>query len=50
MAVDKTMPILVVDDYKSMVRIVRGMLAQLGFSNIDDAADGVAALELIRTK
>ncbi|MBX9574814.1 MAG: response regulator [Caulobacteraceae bacterium] len=50
MPVDKSMPILVVDDYKSMVRIIRGMLSQLGFSNVDDAADGAAALEMIRAK
>lgn len=48
MAVDRNMSILVVDDYKSMVRIVRGMLNQLGFQNIDDAPNGEAALALIR--
>lgn len=48
MAVDRNMHILVVDDYKSMVRIVRGMLNQLGFQNIDDAPNGEAALALIR--
>ncbi|MBL8772016.1 MAG: response regulator [Phenylobacterium sp.] len=50
MAVDKTMNVLVVDDYKTMVRIVRGLLEQLGFRNIDDATDGPTALELIRSK
>jgi two-component system, chemotaxis family, chemotaxis protein CheY len=50
MALDKTMNVLVVDDYKTMIRIVRGLLQQLGFSNIDDAADGEAALEKIRQK
>lgn len=40
MAADKSMNVLVVDDYKSMVRIVRGMLNQLGFVNVDDAPDG----------
>jgi two-component system, chemotaxis family, chemotaxis protein CheY len=50
MAVDKTMNVLVVDDYKTMVRIVRSLLQQLGFTNIDDAADGVTALEMIRQK
>jgi two-component system chemotaxis response regulator CheY len=48
MAVDKSMNVLVVDDYKTMVRIVRSLLEQLGFHNIDDAADGVAALEKAR--
>ena len=32
MAVDKSTPILVVDDYKTMVRIVRNLLQQLGFA------------------
>lgn len=50
MAADKSMNVLVVDDYKSMVRIVRGMLNQLGFTNVDDAPDGAAALELLQAK
>jgi two-component system chemotaxis response regulator CheY len=50
MAVDKTMNVLVVDDYKTMIRIVRGLLEQLGFSNVDDALDGPSALEKIRQK
>lgn len=50
MAVDKTMNVLVVDDYKSMIRIVRGLLNQLGFHNVDEAMDGPSALELIRNK
>ena len=47
--VDKSMPVLVVDDYKTMVRIVRNLMLQLGFSNIDDTTDGPTALEMIRT-
>ena len=50
MAVDRCMNVLVVDDYKTMVRIVRGLMEQLGFKNIDDACDGATALELIRAK
>jgi two-component system chemotaxis response regulator CheY len=50
MAVDKSMNVLVVDDYKSMVRIVRGLLTQLGFTNIDEAADGETAFDMIRSK
>ena len=49
MAIDKTMNVLVVDDYKTMTRIVRNLLEQLGFSRIDDAPDGVAALEKIKS-
>ncbi|OYX57855.1 MAG: two-component system response regulator [Brevundimonas subvibrioides] len=50
MAVDKTMNVLVVDDYKSMIRIVRGLLNQIGFVNVDEALDGPTALALIRSK
>ena len=50
MAVDKSTSILVVDDYKTMVRIVRNLLHQLGFDNIDDANDGASALAKLRQK
>ena len=50
MAVDKAMPILIVDDYKTMLRIVRNLLKQLGFDNVDEATDGAAALEKMRGK
>ena len=50
MAVDRSMNVLVVDDYKSMIRIVRGLLNQLGFQNVDEAMDGPSALALIRSK
>ena len=49
MAVDKDMNILIVDDYKTMLRIIRNLLKQLGFSNIDEASDGSAALNQLRT-
>lgn len=48
MAVDLTMPVLVVDDYKTMVRIIRNLLKQLGFENVDEAADGQEALQKMR--
>jgi two-component system chemotaxis response regulator CheY len=48
MAVDMQMPILVVDDYKTMVRIIQNLLKQLGFTNFDDAADGEEALAKMR--
>jgi two-component system, chemotaxis family, chemotaxis protein CheY len=44
MAVDLSMPVLIVDDYSTMIRIIRNLLRQLGFENIDDASDGSAAL------
>ncbi len=50
MAVDLSMPILVVDDYNTMVRIIRNLLKQLGFENVDDATDGSAALVKLRAK
>src|SRR4051794_11524967 len=50
MAVDLSMSVLVVDDYNTMIRIIRNLLKQLGFQNIDDASDGSAALNKMRTK
>lgn len=50
MALDPTMPILVVDDYQTMVRIIRNLLKQLGFENVDDAQDGTAAIAKMRDK
>ena len=38
MALDPSMPVLVVDDYSTMVRIIRNLLGQLGFADVDDAA------------
>ena len=50
MAVNKSMNVLVVDDYKTMIRIVRSLLEQLGFHNVDDAMDGPSALDKLRSK
>jgi two-component system, chemotaxis family, chemotaxis protein CheY len=50
MAVDLSMPVLVVDDYSTMVRIIRNLLAQIGFADVDDAKDGTSALEKLRAK
>ncbi|WP_373084596.1 response regulator [Sneathiella sp.] len=50
MAVDMNMSILIVDDYKTMLRIIRNLLKQLGFNVVDEAADGSAALAKMRTK
>src|SRR6187200_3331624 len=50
MAVDMSMPILVVDDYNTMTRIVRNLLRQLGFLDVDDASDGSAALIKMQQK
>ena len=48
MAVDMNMNILVVDDYKTMLRILRNLLRQLNFSNVEDATDGNEALKKLR--
>lgn len=50
MAVDKNMNILIVDDYTTMLRIIKNLLKQLGFNNVDEATDGTAALEKIKAK
>jgi len=50
MALDPTMPVLVVDDYSTMVRIIRNLLRQLGFADVDDARDGAAALARMHGK
>jgi two-component system chemotaxis response regulator CheY len=49
-AVDMNMQILIVDDYKTMLRIIRNLLKQLGFNNVDEATDGSAALQKLRDK
>lgn len=48
MAVDMNMNILIVDDYKTMLRIINNLLKQLGFKNIDEATDGSEALRKLR--
>jgi two-component system chemotaxis response regulator CheY len=50
MALDKDMPILIVDDYKTMLRIIRNLLKQIEFNNIDEATDGSMALEKLKDK
>jgi two-component system, chemotaxis family, chemotaxis protein CheY len=42
------MKILVVDDFTTMRRIVRNLLKELGFSNVDEAEDGAAGLARLR--
>jgi two-component system, chemotaxis family, chemotaxis protein CheY len=50
MAVDLRMNVLIVDDYKTMLRIVKNLLNQIGFTSVDEAEDGSAALAKIRQK
>jgi len=49
-SLDLSTPVLVVDDYQTMVRILRNLLKQIGFTDVDDASDGQAALEKLRAK
>ena len=48
MSADASLPILIVDDYKTMIRIIRNLLKQLGFEDVDEAADGSEALTKMR--
>jgi two-component system chemotaxis response regulator CheY len=48
MPVDTSIKVLVVDDFATMRRIVKGVLKQLGFSDIVEAEDGSLALEELR--
>lgn len=46
--VDVNMKFLVVDDFSTMRRIVKNLLKELGFSNLEEAEDGVDALNKLR--
>ena len=50
MSIDMHMPILIVDDYNTMLRIIRNLLKQLGFDNVEEATDGSMALTKLRDK
>ena len=50
MAADQTIQILVVDDYRTMIRIIRNLLKQIGYEQVDEAADGSEALVKMRGK
>lgn len=47
-SIDGNIPILVVDDFSTMRKIVRTSLKQLGFTNVTEAEDGRVALEKLR--
>lgn len=49
-SVDRKIPVLVVDDFSTMRRIVRNCLKQLGFENITEAEDGAIALEKLESQ
>lgn len=46
----ETTNVLIVDDYKTMLRVIRNLLNQIGFKSIDEATDGTMALDMIRQK
>lgn len=50
MSVDMNMNVLIVDDYNTMLRIIKNLLRQLGFNNVDEATDGTMALDRIKEK
>lgn len=50
MSINTEIPILIVDDYKTMLRVIRNLLNQIGFKDIDEATDGSMALEMANNK
>lgn len=47
---NKNLRFLVVDDFSTMRRIIRNLLEELGFTNVDEAEDGTAALHKLKTQ
>ena len=47
--IDKSMNVLIVDDYKTMLRIIRNLLKQIDFNNVEEASDGAEALSKLRS-
>jgi len=48
--VDMNINIITIDDNKTMLRIIHSLLTQIGFNNIDEAANGAMALEKLKEK
>ena len=48
MALNTSLPVLIVDDYQTMLRIIRNLLKQLEFDNVEEATDGQEALAKLR--
>jgi two-component system, chemotaxis family, chemotaxis protein CheY len=44
MTIDRFLPVLVVDDHGTMIKVVRSQLRQLGFADVDEASSGAEAL------
>ena|ERR1700742_5167313 len=49
MAFQKGTPVLIVDDYNTMLRLIRNLLQQIGIDNVDDATNGEDALAKLNT-
>lgn len=49
MAIDTNMRYLIVDDFSTMRRITRGLMKELGATNVDEAEDGVQALSKLKS-
>jgi two-component system chemotaxis response regulator CheY len=47
---DVSQPVLVIDDFATMGRIMKGIVGQLGFADIDTSQSGEAALELLKLR
>ncbi len=50
MTLNTNLNLLIVDDYKTMLRVIRNLLNQIGFQSVDEASDGSQALEMIKEK
>lgn len=48
--INRDIPILVVDDFSAMRRIIRNCLKQLGFENVSEALDGKEALDKLKAE
>ena len=49
MSIDRSINVLIVDDYKTMLRIIRNLLKQINFNNVEEASDGSEALNKLRS-
>ncbi|KAI1696308.1 response regulator receiver domain-containing protein [Ditylenchus destructor] len=47
-AMSTDMKFLIVDDFSTMRRIVRGLLKEIGYNNAEEAEDGVEALSMLK--
>ncbi|HVV28725.1 MAG TPA: response regulator [Rhizomicrobium sp.] len=50
MSLNKSMRVLIVDDYSTMLRILRNLLRQLDINAVDEANNGEEALSMLKTK